>query len=116
MDGDSGYALQKLELAIDDLAIGSGDVRSRLNLVYRDHLHVLREADFPDNLRPDWSWIMRKMTRLPARRDEHGNIMIGSVERTLRRMRNSTGTQIAKRIVTLSAMLRGHLKDLAKRH
>ena len=115
MDGYSGYALQKLELAIDDLATGSGDVRSRLNFAFRDHLHVLRESDFPEELKSEWTWILRKLTRIEPLRNQCGEVIIGSVERTLRRMHNSTGTKIAKRVIRLAAMLRGSLEERAKR-
>ena len=54
MDGHAGYALQKLELAIIDLTTAPGDVRSRLSYAFRDHSHVLREDDFPDELKPEW--------------------------------------------------------------
>ncbi len=57
MDGDAGCALQKLELSVIDLATGRGDVRSRLSNIYNDHLHILTERDFPEELREDWKWI-----------------------------------------------------------
>ena len=112
MEGDLGYALQKLELAIADLATGPGDVRSRLGGVYLAHLHVLTEADFPPALRPDWKWVMSKLTRMPPLLNDDGDVVSSSVDRTLHRMRNSTGTKIAERLVELRDRLRAHLEDL----
>ena len=40
MEGDAGYALQKLELAVIDMATDPGDIKSRLIYVYSNHLHV----------------------------------------------------------------------------
>jgi len=37
MNGDAGYALQKLELSIIELATGPGDIRSRLSAIYINH-------------------------------------------------------------------------------
>ena len=114
MKGDAGYALQKLELAILLLATGQGDVRSRLNTAYIRELHVLREEDFPEPLRLQWIWIKRKLTSASPLRDENGSVTVGSLHRTLKRMRNSTGSEIAKRIIVLRDTLEGYFRDLAR--
>jgi hypothetical protein len=111
---DAGYVLQKLELSILLLATGGGDVRSRLGTAYHRKLHVLREEDFPEHLRPQWLWIKRKLTSVPALRDENGSVTVGSLDRTLKRMRNSTGSQIAKRVIDLRDALEGYFRDLAQ--
>lgn len=114
MTGDAGYALQQLELAIDDLASGPGDIRSRLGAAFETHLHVLSRADFPDSLGSDWNWILEKLTRVPPIRDDNGQVSLSSLRRTLKRMHNSTGTKIAKRIVSLRDHLKAVLEDLAR--
>lgn len=74
MDGDAGYALQKLELSINDLAIGAGDIRSRLRHVFMEHLHVINERDFPNELKNDWVSIckaLKKKARLKMKKEKY---------------------------------------------
>jgi hypothetical protein len=115
MNGDAGYALQKLELAITDMATGPGDIKSRLKDAYTDHLHVINEKDFPNSLKPYWGEIKKQLTRKESVRDEVGERYIGSVSNTLHGMHKKTGTKIAKNILLLSDRLRGYLDDLANK-
>jgi hypothetical protein len=116
LSGDAGYALQKLELAILLLATGTGDIRSRLKIAYESELHIIQEEDFPEQLRPQWIWIKEKLTSVPPLRDDDGSITVGSLHRTVKRMRNSTGSKIAKRVIALRDELDGYFRDLARSH
>jgi hypothetical protein len=98
---DGHYALAQLYRTRDDLAIGAGDVHSRLLNVFLSHLHVLKPSDFPGKLSKDWIWIYKKLTRKGPRTNPSGEIWMGSVEHTLRFSKNSTGVQIAKKLITL---------------
>jgi len=109
--GDPGYAHQKLALAVHALAVGAGDVRSRLRNAFLI-LHVIHERDFPDSLKDKWRWIKSQVTRFGPRKDESGHIYVGSIDNTLGRIKNSTGTKIAAAIYTLEGDLEGYLKDL----
>ena len=113
MNGDSGYALQKLELAALDLAVGPGDIRSRLKDVYINHLHVINENDFPDSLKREWKNILKALTKKGPILDADGEVFTGSVDNTLRRMWNKTGVKIAKNILELKDKLRGYHEDLS---
>ena len=101
MNGDAGYALQKLELAIIDMATGPGDIKSRLEAVYFSHLHVINEKDFPDALKSQWRDIKKQLTKK------------GSISKSLFRLRKKTLAKIANNIVILSQQLRGYLEDVA---
>ena len=114
MDGDGGYALQKLELSIIDLAIGAGDIRSRLHYVFMEHLHIINERDFPNEFKNDWSSIYKALTKKGPVINEEGKKFTGSVQHTLRGMKNKSATKIARDIVVLSGKLRGYFGDLAK--
>lgn len=114
MKGDSGYALQKLDLSIVDLATGPGNIRTRLNHIFINHLHVINVNDFPEELKKDWENIINSLTKKGAVKDEQGEIIIGSVENTLKHIRNKTGSAISKDIVTLSDKLRGYFEDVAE--
>jgi hypothetical protein len=109
--GDPGYAHQKLTLAVHSLAVGAGDVRSRLRDAFLI-LHVIHEQDFPDSLKNQWRWIKLQVTKFGPREDEIGHIYQGSIDNTLGRIKNSTGTKIAAAIVALEGDLEGYLKDL----
>ena len=113
MDGDAGYALQKLELAILDLATGPGDIRSRLKSAYFEHLRIINENDLPDSLKPEWNAIKISLTKKGPLKDEDGEVVSGSIDRTLHRMRDKTACNIANNILILRDRLEGYLNDIA---
>ena len=113
MNGDAGYALQKLELSIIDLATGPGDIRSRLHYIFMNHLHVIDEHDFPNELKKDWNAIIKALTKKGPVKDEEGKIFSGSIQNTLRGMKSKTATKIANDILVISDKLRGYLEDIA---
>lgn len=103
---DARNLLSRLEEAVYDLSTGLGDVRSRLCNVWISKLHTLRADEFPNELREHWEWIEHEMTRRGPMRNWQGRVWRGSVEHTMRRMQNPTGSQIAKRIVFVRNALR----------
>jgi len=109
--GDPGHAHQKLALAVHALAVGAGDVRSRLRNAFLI-LHVIHERDFPEALKGKWRWIDSQVTKFGPREDETGHIYMGSIDNTLGRIKNATGTKIAAAIVALEGDLEGYLRDL----
>ncbi|PTL36452.1 hypothetical protein CLG94_03585 [Candidatus Methylomirabilis limnetica] len=114
MNGDAGYALKKLDLAILLLATGRGDVRSRLLNAFHAELAVVQDSDFPDNLRPDWLWIKQCLTRKGPRVREDGTVLMGAVQNTLYTMHNKTGSRISERLIDLKDKLEGYLIDEQK--
>ena len=83
-------------MAIEELCIGRGDVRSRLkNSVLT--LLPLSEKDFPLKLRKDFHWIITESTKCKAENPEFR----GTLDETMRRIKNSTGEKIAIRIFKL---------------
>ena len=88
------YINEKLTDAVYRLAVGPGDVRARLISVL-PKLLLLIGSDLPAKQKKDLDWIQMKITeknRSPYGYDD---------TRSLRRMRNSTGSKIAERIVCL---------------
>ena len=103
------YALEKFGAAVRHLAIGTGDVRSRLWTAYLD-LDVLRAGHLPEDLRADYEWVNRELTkREPQRKvwseSEQDWVLEGRVLANLRRMRNSSGAKIAERIYSINLSL-----------
>lgn len=98
--GPSVYADQVLSRAVRILAVGSGDVRSRLLTAYSD-FHPLTPLHFPEVLRQDFEWINQQLTRRGPKLGHDGEVKMGSVEWTLRNIRRTTGVKIAQRLVFL---------------
>lgn len=82
------YAREKMGLAMFTLAIGKGDVRSRLRDVYC-MIFRLRQNDFPEEYQKDWKWIIKQLTKF------------GSVKNTLNRIKNTTGEKIAEKVFNI---------------
>jgi hypothetical protein len=94
------YARSKLGEAVEALAVGEGDVRSRI-VVAMLATSALTEADFPEELRADWEWIIRETTKAGPALGTDGTVYQGATERTMFRIRRTTGVKIAKRILAL---------------
>jgi hypothetical protein len=94
------YTVEKLTSAIDCLVTHPGDVRERLTCAYLG-FHTLTENDFPPNLRADWRWVMKELTKFGEQRNHKGEVRIGSVENTMQRVRKATGVKISKKIYAL---------------
>jgi hypothetical protein len=92
------HARQKFFEAITVLAIAEGDVRKRLVLASQ-YLIALKDVDLPEDLREDFHWVWRQLTRFGNTRSE------GNVAHTMRRVRRSTGSGIAKRVFTMFCQL-----------
>jgi len=106
----ASYAYEKLLVALDSLAAGTGDVRERLLHAY-ECFPMLKPADFPEHLRADFQWVMDQLTRFGPRYHENGKLAQGSVEHTMRRIQNRRGARIARKIVHLYHELDGYLHD-----
>lgn len=93
-------ATERLLLAVEALATGAGDVRSRLRSAFYS-IMPLRPDDLPAQVRADFEWVMRELTkREPTGRE-------GRLNATLYRMRNRTGVRIAQRIVVVYRRVAG---------
>lgn len=94
------YAKEKLAVTIEALATDAGDVRTRLTNSFM-LFHTLTEDDFPNELQADWKWIMKELNRYEPRYNVKGEVIMGSVENTMRKVKNSTGVKIAEKIFKL---------------
>lgn len=86
---------ERLDRATYYLAIGAGDIRSRLRLAGTELIGVGTE-ELPDWLRSEFEGIVSALTRNPAREG-----FDGSLAATLHGMHRTTGVAIAERIWTL---------------
>ena len=89
------------ENAVHDLAVGEGDLKSRIINASRKIYRVKRE-DLPiDELREDYDWINEQFTSKEPIRGEKGNVISGQLEESLYKKRSSTLQLIAERIVAV---------------
>ena len=107
------YSHQRFRHAVYALAVGPGDVRSRLLSVYVDDLSPISAVDLPPELKDDYVWVLQQLSkfRLSKKELEGGYWRYGHVEHTLRRIRNSTGARIAERICHIDWMLRNEYTE-----
>ena len=85
---------------VDSLTISEPDIRKRLSDAFV-YIHTLVSADFPVSLQNDWNWIMNELTKYDALYNSKDEVILSSVDNTMGKIRNSTGSKIAKRILTL---------------
>jgi len=96
------YADEKLSNAVRILAIGEGDVRSRLLNAFRE-FYTLRPEHLPPSLQADYNWIINELTKREPQNEWERAVWAtdGSVRANLRRMINRTGSRIARKICDL---------------
>ena len=92
------YAYEKFTDALHSLATGAHDVRQRLRFAYMQ-FHPVQKRHLPDNLQDDYQWVLTQLTKFGPLVGRDGKVLRGSVEETLNRIRNSTGSKIAERIL-----------------
>lgn len=105
------YTREKIGNAMRILAIGRGDVRQRLIAAYYS-FHTLTIDDFPEELKKDWEWIDRQLTKHGPLYDYKGEIWVGSVENTMGKIRNATGSNIAGKIFDIGWALHSNEENL----
>lgn len=94
------YAREKLFAAVEILATFPGDVRSRISRAYHE-FHPLTEEHFPDELKNDWKWVTKSITKYGPKYNYKGDVSIGSVDNTMSRIKNKTGAKVADKIFSL---------------
>ena len=99
------YASEKFAQAVYLLAIGEGDVRSRLRRAFFEIMPI-QASLLPQSIQAEYESIIAELTKREARYPDQGNF-----DETIRRMRNSTGAKIAKRIYNLSMKINLLLSD-----
>lgn len=93
--------------AVHILAVGEGDVRSRLRIAY-GILHRLTARDVPPDLQAEWQSILCELASRGPEQWPDGEQLRNALDHTLGRMRNSTGRKTAEKIWVLA----DHLKEL----
>ena len=103
------YCFNKLGLGIYKLAIGEGDIKSRLIEAF-PHICAISEGEFPSELENEWRSIITRLTKnsskfIGTEFDE------GKLKATMKRMHRKTAVKIAKDIIELHSKLEDYLED-----
>lgn len=97
---DHIYARQKLTDAIEALAVGEEEVRSRL-ITALNCVAALREEQVPESHRNEYASILRACGKSGPIKDKSGEIVVGAFQHTLGSCRKRTAAKLAKRIFDL---------------
>ena len=95
---------EKIGLAVHALAVGEGDVRSRLKFAYR-HLRRLSPSELPPDELAEWKSIITALTQHGPERAPDGNSGKSSIDYTMSRIRNRTGRELAIRVYDLNSRI-----------
>nr|WP_075519058.1 hypothetical protein [Moritella viscosa]SHO17747.1 Putative uncharacterized protein [Moritella viscosa] len=95
------YAKNRIQDAIDELCVGTGDVRSRL-LEVNDLTSSLLPIHFPEELLEKWNNIQKKLSKYGPRLNFEGKPVEGAITHTLSRIKNKTGSEIANDLLALN--------------
>lgn len=116
--------LEPVTNALEALCIGKGDVRSRLEDAVSFHLINLTEEDFPSELGCRFTKIIKQSTKYDASDLYRAGLVPfedlspfnryyeGRIHSTMRRIRRSTGSKIAREIWNLHC----EVESIAEKH
>ena len=94
------YTVEKLTNALECLATHKGDARERVVHALESCI-TLSEDDFPEEHRGKWRWVKREATKYGPVLNHRNVVLFGSIENTMRHVRNSTASKIAKGLYEL---------------
>lgn len=89
--------VEKLTTTLHCLVTHQGDARARIRDCYYC-FHTLDEADFPEELRPDFRWVMKTICNAGPIINADGIVLRGSIENTMRGCRNVTAAKVTERL------------------
>ena len=90
--GKAESVVERVFQAVEHLCTAPGDVRTRLDGAVMTLL-PLQVREFPEHLQGDFKWILSQSTKYRSEWPHEGDL-----KATMRRIKNSTGEKIAKRI------------------
>ena len=94
------YAGQKMADAIEALAVGEEEVRTRL-ISALNCLAPLRVEQLPPDLQKEYAAIFKACTKSGPVKDQAGRVTVGSIQRTLGACRKKTAAALAQRLFDL---------------
>lgn len=129
LDSKYFYAREKFVEAVRILAVGRGDVRERLNVVFSGPLYPITAEHLPPDLQEDYKWLLKRLSKFTVAckwsyeacrkngltdsqiEERFPDLFQVSVEATLSRIKNKTGAQIAERIYSIYTEFESMFRD-----
>lgn len=119
------YALEKFTAAVNSLAVGAGDVRSRLLGIFDGPLYMIDQQKLPVKLHSRWEFVEKEISKFdeywPNQRADweklHNNVPFEApprIDATLRRITNREGSEIAENIFSIWFELDCMSRDLER--
>ena len=99
------YAREKLGAAVESMATGRGDIKSRLWYAFLI-FHTLKEDDFPEELKEKWNSLHGDLTTEEPSYDSNGEVTDGRVQNTLKVIDDDKCVEIANKIMELYFLLK----------
>jgi len=96
-----GYTEEKLFQHLYTLATHEGDARKRIVAAFNSTIPVLKKSDFPLEDWVEWVAINKEIRKYGPYRNIAGKIIWTDIEHTMRRVKNRTASNIAKRVLEL---------------
>lgn len=97
------YAYGKFSEAYYQLAIGVGDIKSRL-LAASDKFWAVDPEMLPPHIKKHMIWVQNQLMRFPPVSNE------GEVQATIRRIHRSTCVKIAERVIYIESLLESEVE------
>lgn len=88
--------VERVYLSVEHLCTAQGDVRKRLVGAIMTLL-PLQTREFPEELQADFDWVINQSTKYKSKIPQYE----GHIEATMKRIKNSTGEKIAKKIFSI---------------
>jgi hypothetical protein len=92
---DYGYLKEKLFIAIERLALGEKDIRSRIASAYYA-MATLDDEDIPPEFVKDWNIFVYEISKKEELRALDGVLVKNRVDETTRAMKNKTARKLAE--------------------
>jgi len=97
---NNDHLIEKHTNALESLALGKGNIKERLIYVSDDLIGV-NPNEIPEEFKSDWKWIQEQLSKFGPVTSPSGEVWVGSVENTMKKIRKSTGVKIANKIYSL---------------
>ena len=98
------YVKGRIDDAVEELCIGTGDARKRL-LNANKATSSLLDIHFPEELLDDWHSIHARITKSGPRTNFEGKMVEGAVAHAMTKIQNKTASKIAGDILKMHKKL-----------
>ena len=110
-----GYASEKFARAVHSLAVGEGEIRKRLLIVFQGDLLCITPEHLPEKVREDYKWITAQILKYDEKykgqklyfasfedgAEKYAHLLPTKIEASLHRIKRKTAAKIAEKIYAI---------------